>query len=98
MERCGAINGANAAPLRSDAGGISENTALAWSLQIIASVAMSHTNAAWPSEARMVEAFGRADAKIASFRDTAGWFDPKRIVPVFPGTSAYSAKGATGFA
>jgi hypothetical protein len=32
---------------------------------------MSQTKAAWPSEARIVEAFGRADVTIASFRDTA---------------------------
>src|ERR1019366_5130127 len=33
---------------------------------------MSHTKAAWPSEARMVEACGAGRIKIASFRDTAG--------------------------
>jgi hypothetical protein len=39
---------------------------------VIASVAMFQTKAAWPSEARMVDACGRADAKIASFQDSAG--------------------------
>src|ERR1700677_4072312 len=33
---------------------------------------MSQTKAAWPSEARMVEACGAGRIKIASFRDTAG--------------------------
>jgi hypothetical protein len=33
---------------------------------------MSQTKAAWPSEARMDEAFGRADVTVASFQDTAG--------------------------
>jgi hypothetical protein len=42
---------------------------LAWALLVSASLAMSHTNAAWPSEARMVEACGRADVTVASFRD-----------------------------
>jgi hypothetical protein len=33
---------------------------------------MSHTKAAWPNDARMVEACGAGRIKIASFRDTAG--------------------------
>ena len=53
-------------------GGISENTEAACSLQAIASVAISQTKAAWPSEARMVDACGGASVTVASFRDIAG--------------------------
>ena len=70
--RAGSINFENSAPLASNSTGISGKTAVSCSLQTIASVAISHTKAAWPSEARMVEAFGSADVTIASFRDTAG--------------------------
>jgi len=71
-ERSGSISLENSAPLASDAAGISGKTAPALSLQTIASVAMSHRKAAWPSEARMVETAGKAAVTIASFRDTAG--------------------------
>jgi hypothetical protein len=37
----------------------------------MASVAISHTNTAWPSDARIVEVCGTSDVKIASFRNTA---------------------------
>ena len=57
------------------------------------SVVRSQTNAAWPSEARMVEAFGGADVTVASFQDTAGRFPVSGILPVSAQTSAYSAKG-----
>ncbi len=72
IERSGSISLENSAPLASDAAGMPGKTALALSLQVIASVGMSHTKAAWPSEARMVEACGKAAVTIASFRDTAG--------------------------
>jgi hypothetical protein len=35
----------------------------------MASLASSQTKAAWPRQARMVEACGGADVKVASFRD-----------------------------
>src|SRR6266849_9704458 len=74
IERSGSISLENSMRLASDAAGISGKTAVALSLQIIVSVAMSHTKAAWPSEARMVETCGKAAVTIASFRDTAGRF------------------------
>jgi hypothetical protein len=71
-ECSGSISFANSAPLASAGAGISANTEGALSLQAIASVAMSQTKAAWPSEARMVETGGITEVKIASFQDTAG--------------------------
>jgi hypothetical protein len=62
----------NSAPLASDDAGIPVKTEAAFSLQVIASVTMSHTKAVWLSEARMAEACGTAAVTIASFRDTTG--------------------------
>src|ERR1700760_4124756 len=71
MDCTGSISRENSAPLVSACGGIPEKTEAAWSLQAISSVAMSHTKAAWPSRARMVDACGGANVTVASFRDTA---------------------------
>jgi hypothetical protein len=54
--------------------------------------------AAWPSEARIVEAFGRADVTIASFRDGRVILCGLRIVPLLLSTSAYSTKADLGSA
>src|SRR6185437_887521 len=61
---------------------MSGKTASRRSLQLIASLAMSHTKAAWPSEARMVEVCGGAAVTFASFWDGGSDSLPVRIVPV----------------
>src|ERR1700742_653306 len=82
MERFGSITLANSAPLASASAGMSANTAPAWSLQTIVSVARSQTKAAWPRQARMVEVCGSTAVKFASFRDRGGDSPDLRIEPV----------------
>jgi hypothetical protein len=69
------------------AAGMSVKIALAWSVQVIRSLAMSQMKAAWPSAARISAACGSearsafeeesalwetADVKVASFWDAVG--------------------------
>ena len=61
---------ANAAPLASASGAMSVKTEAALPLQAMLSAARSQTNVACPSEARMLEACGTADIKVALIRDT----------------------------
>src|SRR5665213_2243927 len=54
IDRTGSISLENSVPLASAAAGMSGKTELGWSLHAITSAAMSHTKAAWPSDARTV--------------------------------------------